>query len=130
MDVLLSLGMPAFEARRTVLDIYSPPRITSMAKSNPNLGVKPGFAMDLIILDEFGNRWDFDVPSQRQRAMEKIRTEKPQHLIGSPMCTAFSCIQAHNWGRMGPGQKEKMLERARVHLHFCLELYGIQKAAG
>eukprot|EP00972_Heterocapsa_arctica_P024003 3536155-Heterocapsa_arctica.AAC.1 len=23
-----------------------------------------------------------------------------------------------------------MLERARVHLHFCLELYTIQKAAG
>eukprot|EP00972_Heterocapsa_arctica_P028471 4187953-Heterocapsa_arctica.AAC.1 len=84
-----------------------------MAKSNPNLGIKPGFALDLIILDEFGNRWDFDVPAQRQRAMEKIRTEKPQLLIGSPMCTAFSCIQALNWGRMAPGQKERMLERAR-----------------
>eukprot|EP00972_Heterocapsa_arctica_P113086 16435250-Heterocapsa_arctica.AAC.1 len=31
---------------------------------------------------------------------------------------------------MEPGQKEKMLECARVRLHFCLELYGIQKAAG
>eukprot|EP00972_Heterocapsa_arctica_P019437 2867843-Heterocapsa_arctica.AAC.1 len=61
-----------------------------MAKSKPNLGIKPGFALDLTNLDEFGNRWDFDVPSQRQRAMERIRAEKPQLLIGSPMYTAFS----------------------------------------
>eukprot|EP00972_Heterocapsa_arctica_P013936 2052841-Heterocapsa_arctica.AAC.1 len=76
--------MPASEARRMVSEIYSPPRITDMAKSNPNLGIKPGSALDLTILDKLGNQWDFDVPSQRQRAMEKVRTEKPQLLIGSP----------------------------------------------
>eukprot|EP00972_Heterocapsa_arctica_P089953 13270916-Heterocapsa_arctica.AAC.1 len=64
MDVLLSLGMPASEARRTVPEIYSPPRITSMTKSKPNLGTNPGFALDLTTLDEFGNSWDFDVPLQ------------------------------------------------------------------
>eukprot|EP00972_Heterocapsa_arctica_P074823 11041227-Heterocapsa_arctica.AAC.1 len=86
--------MPAFEARRTVSEIYSPPRIISMAKSRPNLGIQAGFALDFTNVDKFGNPWDFDVPLKRHIAMEQIRNEKPQLLIGSSKCTAFSCIQA------------------------------------
>eukprot|EP00972_Heterocapsa_arctica_P108681 16002662-Heterocapsa_arctica.AAC.1 len=62
--------------------------------------------------------------------MEKIRTEKPQLLIGSPMCTAFSCIQGLNWGRVEPGQKAKLLERARANLYVCFDLHNIQLVAG
>eukprot|EP00972_Heterocapsa_arctica_P104871 15455393-Heterocapsa_arctica.AAC.1 len=49
--------------------------------------------------------------------MERVRREKPQLLIGSPICTAFSCIQALSWGRMAPDQKSKMLSRYVLHEH-------------
>eukprot|EP00972_Heterocapsa_arctica_P103419 15240408-Heterocapsa_arctica.AAC.1 len=72
------------EARRTTSEIDSPPRITQAARSNPGPGIQPGFALDLTTLDEFGNLWDFDDAKQRERAMERVRSEKPQLLIGSP----------------------------------------------
>eukprot|EP00972_Heterocapsa_arctica_P073147 10803347-Heterocapsa_arctica.AAC.1 len=58
--VLLSLGMGISEARRTVAEIYSPPRVTDMARARPSLGIQPGFALDLTVLDANGRAWDFD----------------------------------------------------------------------
>eukprot|EP00972_Heterocapsa_arctica_P078882 11633644-Heterocapsa_arctica.AAC.1 len=65
------------EARRTLYEIYSPPRITQAARSNPGLGIQPGFALDLTTLDEFWNPWEFDNAQQRERAMERVKREKP-----------------------------------------------------
>eukprot|EP00972_Heterocapsa_arctica_P067594 9976995-Heterocapsa_arctica.AAC.1 len=55
MGVLMSLGAHGPEARRTVSEIHSPPRITQAARSHPGLGVQPGFALDFTTLDEFNN---------------------------------------------------------------------------
>eukprot|EP00972_Heterocapsa_arctica_P086274 12717352-Heterocapsa_arctica.AAC.1 len=71
MDVLLSLGISGPEARRTVSEICSPPRITQAARSHPSLGIQPGFALDLTTCDAFGNPWNFDLPSHRIRAIER-----------------------------------------------------------
>eukprot|EP00972_Heterocapsa_arctica_P013032 1914880-Heterocapsa_arctica.AAC.1 len=66
MDVLMSLGMAANAARRTVSNIHSPPRITRSAMSHPGLGIHAGFALDLTTIDEFGNSCGFYVLSQRR----------------------------------------------------------------
>eukprot|EP00972_Heterocapsa_arctica_P079531 11720426-Heterocapsa_arctica.AAC.1 len=55
MEVLLSLGMKGPEARNTISEIYSPPRISQAARSNPGLGIQPGFALDLTNLDEMSS---------------------------------------------------------------------------
>eukprot|EP00972_Heterocapsa_arctica_P089782 13242953-Heterocapsa_arctica.AAC.1 len=65
MDVLLSLGISGPEARMTVSEIYSPPRIIQAAPSHPSVGIQPGIALDLTTCDEFGK------PSQRIRAIER-----------------------------------------------------------
>eukprot|EP00972_Heterocapsa_arctica_P007150 1044328-Heterocapsa_arctica.AAC.1 len=37
MDVLLSLGISGPDARRTISEVYSPPRVTRAALSHPSL---------------------------------------------------------------------------------------------
>ena len=48
-----------------VSEIYSPPRIVALAKT---YGLREGFSLDLTTRDEDGNPWDFNDPSQRERA--------------------------------------------------------------
>ncbi len=47
-----------------VTEVYSPPRIPTMAK---RLGMSPGEAMDIL------TGWDFGKKRDRKRAEEKIR---------------------------------------------------------
>ena len=76
-------------SRRTVSEMYSPPRVTRAISSMPGCDLIPGFALDLTCLDpDDGMPWDFDVPAKRDKAMRKVRTEKPAMIIGSVMCTA------------------------------------------
>ena len=62
----------------------------------PELKLIPGFALDLTTCDSDGASWDFDMKHMRDRAMSKLKNEKPLLLIGSPMCTAFSTWQRIN----------------------------------
>ena len=130
MRVLMSLGMPHERAKAPVLEIYSPPRVTAAAGDHQNLGMIPGFALDITTNDSEGQPYDFDIPEQREKARRLLTEHRPFLLIGSPMCTAFSIIQALNWGRMDAKDKDKIIERAATHLHFCLELYKLQAKAG
>ena len=56
----------------------------------PELTVIPGFALDLTTADVDGSLWDFDSKVMRDRAMKKVKEGRPQLLIVSPMCAAFS----------------------------------------
>ena len=82
--------------KAVVSEIYSPPRVTAAAKLLPELRVISGFALDLTTADEDGSLWDFDSKILRERAMAKVKSDRPQLLIGSPMCTVFSTWQRMN----------------------------------
>ena len=83
----------------TIAEIYSPPRVAALL---PRDGLYPGVSMDITTNDELGKPWDFNDPKQRQKAREQLRRDQPLVLIGSPMCTAFSRLQAINYSRMHP----------------------------
>ena len=89
-------------------------------------GLNAGFAYDLLTYDETGEPWDFDKKCQREKCMRHVMEKKPQFLIGSPMCTAFSNIQNLNKMRRDPAVIEKEYEKARVHLKWCCRLYQAQ----
>ena len=40
-----------------IAEVYSPPRVTKMAET---MGIRAGWALDLITQDEDGRPWDFD----------------------------------------------------------------------
>ncbi len=110
--------------RNDVSEIYSRPRVTAYVA---RLGLSPGFALDLTVIDpDDGQPWDFDNPEKRAKALRKVQREKPMLLIGSPMCTAFSLLQALSKNK-GDGQKKKQLfARALKHIRFCVSLYWEQ----
>ena len=96
----------------------------------PELKLIPGFALDLTTADADGKLWDFDDKVMRDRALQRIRTERPMLLIGSPMCTAFS-----TWQRINNMIRDKYVvecerKRAVMHLEFCIELYREQMKHG
>ena len=59
--------------------------MTAAAKLLPS-AVLPFFVLDLTTTDEEGKPWDFDIPSQRRKAEQLIRDQKPRLLVGSPLC--------------------------------------------
>ena len=110
---------------RMVSEIYSPPRITSLAKQLPSYGILPGFALDLTTVDDQGKHWDFNKKLMRDKARRLIKEERPMFLVGSPMCTAFTTWQVLNEQKHNVDQIK--LARARVeatmHMNFVTELY-------
>ena len=112
-------------------EVYSPPRVTAAAtKLLPELRLIPGFALDLTTADVDGRLWDFDDKVMRERAMRKVKEERPQLLIGSPMCTAFSTWQRINNGIRDPMVVAAERKRAVMHLEFSIELYREQLRHG
>eukprot|EP00972_Heterocapsa_arctica_P080212 11823288-Heterocapsa_arctica.AAC.1 len=77
------------------------------------MGMRAGWALDFRTVDEQGRRWDFSVPERRREALRLLRSSKPRVLIGSPMCTAFSQIQALNREKMGEEKWAEMIRLAR-----------------
>ena len=107
-----------------VSEIYSPPRVTSLAHK---FNLRPGFPLDLTIIDEDdGKAWAFDNEDKRQKVRAMIKRDKPWLVIGSPMCRAFSMLQLHNRARIGEQRCKQMLQKGLRHLAFCCEIYMMQ----
>jgi len=119
-------------ARAIIAEVYSPPRVTAAAGRLPKYGLQPGLALDITVNDETGQPYDFSIKDQRTKAELLIDEQQPMLLIGSPMCTAFSAIQAIN---NIPGKRDPLIvarEKAagRLHLDWCCYLYRKQISRG
>ena len=112
-----------------VSEIYSPERVVRAAKM---MGLKGGISMDITTHDPRGRPWDFDVPEMRNQAVRHLIEVKPLLLIGSPMCTMFSQLQALNWGRSM--EKDSLMyaqwRKAVRHMEFVSKLYKLQIQGG
>ena len=97
-------------AQMDVAKVYSPERVTTMAK---NYGLQAGWALDLTAHDENGKPGGFDCAHMRNKDT-------------SPTCTDF-CAWAHlNHSKVPREAFEERLRKARVHLRFCTRLDAIQ----
>ena len=113
--------------RPDVSEVYSPPRVTAMARA---MGMNAGWALDLRTVDANGRKWNFEDPSRRTEALRLVRETTPRVLIGSPMCTAFSQLQALNRRKLGETLWRARIEEATRHLVFCCALYFEQMKRG
>jgi hypothetical protein len=96
----------------------------------PKFGLAAGSTFDLCA-DESGVKWDFTKPLDRKRAWNRIRTEEPFLVIGSPPCTMFSRLQLNlNAKKMGRVEWEKRRKTAEVLLTFAVAVYRLQALAG
>ena len=63
----------------------------------------PGFAIDSTCLDPDGGMpWDFDIAAKRDKAMHKVRTEKPAMIIGSVMLRGLVFLASLEQPQEGP----------------------------
>jgi hypothetical protein len=90
----------------------------------------PELALDITVDDDTGMPFDFSVQAQRNKAEALLDAQEFVLLIGSPMCTAFSAIQAINKARRDPAVIERELVAGRLHLPWCCHLYRKQVARG
>ena len=109
-----------------ITEVYSPERVAEACK---RFGMIPGSSMDIR------TGFDFDRSEDRRRARDRVRSERPTLLVGSPPCTMFSLLQelAKACNRDKPGwleAHEAKVEKAKRHIRFCCELYQLQQDAG
>ncbi len=121
----------ATAVRRIVSEIYSPPRVTELIRELRPKHLMAGFALDLTVIDEDGEPWDFTNAAKRNKARRIVREQRPYVLIGSPMCKSFSTWQRLNMAR---SNNVEAMQRARVeatmHLDFVASLYEDQADGG
>ena len=137
-DVRIELTMKGalkmFERQGTdIAEIFSQPRITQEAAVRDYDGIRliPGWSLDLTREDpKTGRPWDLSSHAVRQRVRKMVKETKPFMVIGSPPCTMFSTMQNMNKGKIGKERFDKMLEDAKEHIRFCVEVYRIQMKEG
>ena len=99
-----------------IVEIYSPPRVNAIAEL---WGLLPGWSLDLTTIDpDDGMPWDFSIQDKRDKAEQMVRDKTGLLLIGSPMCSAVSQLQALNRGRMGEQKYQDMVQKGTEHLEF------------
>ena len=81
------------QLKAMVSEFYSPPRVAAAAKLLPELGVIPGFSLDLTTVNSKGEPWDFNVEARREEARQLVETDKLVLVVGSVMCKDFSTLQ-------------------------------------
>ena len=116
------------EGKYDVAEIYSPPRITEVAKE---IGLQPGWALDLTEVDPDDQKpWDFRLDEKKAKAKKKVIEEKPYVLILCPMCGPFSSLQNFNYVNKPESEVKAILKEAMEHIKFAIELCVIQQNSG
>ena len=121
--------------KRIISEIYSPPRITAELRKRSHKYLVAGLAMDLTVNDPMDDMpWDFSKPEKRERAREKLRSQKPYLLVGSPECTQFCTWQNLNAQKYNSPEQVKRREQAKIqaiaHIEFVISLYEEQIQGG
>ena len=128
LGLLANIAIEYIKYGKHVSEVYSPPRVTHIAKK---VGLSTGFALDLTQLDpDDGMPWDLSCPEKQAKAEARLREEQPFLLIGSPPCTAFSQLFASNITKMKPEHVRAKINQAMSHLMFTIKLYNIQLDSG
>ena len=123
-------GMNESEVRKTVTELFSPPRVNAELSEDSVNGIAAGTSFDLIIDQESGEAWDFLSADHRRKCWSRLRAEDPWVVIGSPPCTAFSIINGLNKFRVAAETRERKLIEGKVLLNFALDVYTWQHRRG
>jgi hypothetical protein len=129
-ELLLTMGADPSHSRAKVVELYSPPRVTTHIDGLPHIQLEAGMTFDLR-MGRDGKRWDFLQAADRARARQLISKEKPFVVIGSPPCTDFSSWNTRlNHKRMSKEEVQRRKVAAETLLEFAIEVYEHQMRHG
>ena len=80
--------------RIIVSEIFSPLRVTAVAKLFTSLGLIPGMNLDITENDDNGMPWNFGKEDKINKAHRLIVTKRPILQVGTVICTSFCPWQA------------------------------------
>ena len=82
--------------------------------------------MDIAVEDPLtGRRWDLRPGADQNRALARLRKDRPQVLVVSPPCTQFSALQ-----NLSGGPKPKEYQEALELLRFAVRMCHEQRRGG
>eukprot|EP00971_Amphidinium_carterae_P069137 1368359-Amphidinium_carterae.1 len=97
----------------------------------PELGLVPGFALDLRLQKDDGEPWDLSLDENIQAATTLVKDQTPVLLLGCPPCGSFSRLNENlNFPKMPVGQVDLVKADGMRHLSTCCELYKLHAANG
>ena len=109
-----------------VSEIFSPPRVTAMA---PEMGMAPGFAIDLTVPKPDGQPWDLSKEGDIKMVEKMIDVQKPFLLVGSPPCTWGARFNISvNYPRLDEAEAERRKQAGRAHLQTAIRLLNTRTA--
>ena len=123
-DVLMEIGEPKYKYR--VMELFSPPRVTAelMTGQYKNIGATEPAAFDL----ECG--WDFFDPQDRKMFWQNYEEQKPDLVIMTPICRAFSVLMSSNWDRMDEMERKRLQKSCMAMFQFCVQVADEQLDRG
>lgn len=113
-----------YQGGMDVTEIYSPPRVTRMAK---RMGLSAGWSLDLAIVHEIGAPSDFNQPDHREAGEGEARPTFVGHWP-TDAHKRFQCREFQLGGYV-PARKDGLMN-ARMHLVFWAKICRVQHEAG
>ena len=116
----------------SLIEVYGRGGIIHAANDlHPSLNIKGLHALDLRTTKPTGGTWDFSLQSDRVEALELIKATKPDWVILSPPCTAFSVMNNNvNYPKMDKDEVQRRIREGTKHLHFNVTIARMQLQAG
>ena len=96
-----------------------------MTASAHEFKLVPGFACDIQVNDSNGAPWDFDIREQRNQCIRDVLQQRPNFVVGNPMCTAFSILQGLNQAKMEDTKWQAMMGKGVRHMLFAIKIHRI-----
>ena len=123
-------GAEAESARRTVTELFSPPRVNAQIRAAPSdpSAITAGTSFDLTVDRTTGESWDFLRADHRRRCWARLKAEDPWVVIGSLPCTADQALT--NRGPPPSERQARQMTEARLLLGFALSVYTWQVRRG
>lgn len=91
-------------------ELYGPGRLAPEVKKRN---------MDVGTCYDLQTGWDLEQERHREEMWRTLKQERPDILVVSPPCTAFSPLQAINWGRMDQQKKIRLIQAGLHHLRLA-----------
>jgi len=105
-----------------VSEVYSPPRVASMAGRSK--GLQQGSSFDLL------NGWNLEDPEDVKEMWRVLRQEDPMLIVLCPPCAAFSRLQEWNFRKLSLERSINILKLGLYHLDLVREIAEWQVQRG
>ena len=110
-----------------IFEIFSPLRLKDTAEE---MGLGTGYSVDRLVVREDGDCWDLRRPEHQRELLQLLRERRPDAVVLSPPCTAFSQMQNINKHRMDSEIWDSKVREGIAYLDYTAKIIKEQIRLG